>query len=389
MAPRFLAGFSVPALGNGCMRTSSADPDSLEALRLSIAGGCNLVDTASNYEEAAVGRCLQELADAGTVAREEVVVVTKVGTIQKGAMAIARAREAAGQPWPEVAKVHPSLWHCLHPEFLRHEVAEAAARLGTNPDVVLLHNPEFFYTAARAAGGDRPVGEFHRRLRSAFQCLEEMVAEGKLQCYGVSSNPEGSYYSVSGGPNTFEATSLPAMLAEAEAAARAVGGAGHHFRVLQVPFNVLEPGAVLGADEGFTPSPTIELAASSGVSVMGNRPLNAIPPAGFGAGDWGKEAEHLKLADTVPMRTSLALLRNLIHDALQGAEGHSRRLSVTQLSLWLAASAPGLACAVTGARQPPYVTDVAAVLRLPPLPAPRVTAAVRTVEAALQEMGMR
>lgn len=33
--------------------------------------------------------------------------------------------------------------------------------------------------------------------------------------------------------------------------------------------------------------------------------------------DWGKEAEHLKLADTVPMRTSLALLRNLIHDALQ------------------------------------------------------------------------
>lgn len=73
----------------------------------------------------------------------------------------------------------------------------------------------------------------------------------------------------------------------------------------------------------------------------------------------------------------------------QGAEGHSRRLSVTQLSLWLAASAPGLACAVTGARQPSYVTDVAAVLRLPPLPAPRVTAAVRTVEAALQEMGMR
>lgn len=46
------------------------------------------MDTASNYEEAAVGRCLQELADAGAVAREEVVVVTKVGTIQKGAMAV-------------------------------------------------------------------------------------------------------------------------------------------------------------------------------------------------------------------------------------------------------------------------------------------------------------
>eukprot|EP00668_Euglena_longa_P029341 GGOE01036687.1.p1 GENE.GGOE01036687.1~~GGOE01036687.1.p1 ORF type:complete len:417 (+),score=122.88 GGOE01036687.1:87-1253(+) len=388
MAPRSLAGFSVPALGSGCMRTTEADQTSLEALHLSLTGGCNLVDTASNYEEDAVGRCLQTLMDSKALQREEVVVVTKVGSIQHGIMAVARAQEAAGKPFPEVVKVHPSFWHCLHPEFLRHQVEASTARLGTAPDVVLLHNPEFFYTAARRQG-DRPVGEFHRRLRSAFHCLEEMVAEGRMQCYGVSSNTEGCYYSVSGGPNTFEATSLPSMMTEAEAAAGELGVAHHHFRVLQVPFNVLEPGALLDADEGFAAASTAKVAADNGISIMGNRPLNAIAPAGFGAGDWGKEAQFLKLADTVPMRTSLALLRNLMHDALQGTEGHSRRLTVAQLALWLAASAPGLACSVTGTRQPPYVDDMLTVLGLPPLPAERVTAVVRTVDAALQEMGVR
>ena len=66
------------------------------------------------------------------------------------------------------------------------------------------------------------------------------MAEGRIQAYGVSSNTEGCYISASGMRNDYEATSLTAMLQEAQAAAAAVGSAQHHFRVLQVSLCFVE-----------------------------------------------------------------------------------------------------------------------------------------------------
>jgi hypothetical protein len=86
-------------------------------------------------------------------------------------------------------------------------------------------------------------------------------------------------------------------------AARAAGGEGHRFAVLQLPFNLLESEAALGPggveaahggeDASSPDSPparsVLELAARSGVAVLGNRPLNA-----FAAG------RVVRLADVVP-----------------------------------------------------------------------------------------
>ena len=38
--------------------------------------------------------------------------------------------------------------HCIQPDWIEEEVAASTARLGTPPDVVLLHNPEFSLAAA-------------------------------------------------------------------------------------------------------------------------------------------------------------------------------------------------------------------------------------------------
>jgi hypothetical protein len=82
-----------------------------------------------------------------------------------------------------------------------------------------------------------------------------------------------------------EFTSLTRMLGEA---ARAAGGAEHHFRVLQLPMNLLESGAALQKNNG--EHTVLQRASAAGVGVLVNRPLNAI------VGD-----DLLRLADVVPV----------------------------------------------------------------------------------------
>jgi aryl-alcohol dehydrogenase-like predicted oxidoreductase len=60
-------------------------------------------------------------------------------------------------------------------------------------------------------------------------------------------------------------------------AAREAGGADHHFRVLQLPLNLFESGAVLEAGEGPDAKKTVlDVARAAGVGVLVNRPLNAM-----------------------------------------------------------------------------------------------------------------
>jgi hypothetical protein len=201
----------------------------------------------------------------GRVRRDETVVVSKIGYVQGQNLALAREREAAGQPFPEMVKVGPGIWHCLHPDFLADQLGRSLQRLGLSTlDVGLLHNPEYFLGdgARRGAGSlaDRRE-EFYRRLAAAFRALEGEVDAGRLRWYGVSSN------TVAAPPGDPEATSLTRMLEIA----------GPRFRVLQLPLNLVESGPALrpkdGPDGGAT---VLEWAAAQGLGVLVNRPLNAI-----------------------------------------------------------------------------------------------------------------
>jgi hypothetical protein len=218
-----------------------------------------------------VGAVLAELARDGRLARDAVVVVSKIGYVQGQNLVLAEEREAAGKPFPEMVKYMEGCWHCLHPEFLWDQLARSLDRLQLETlDVCLLHNPEYFLSDARkrgAGGPEKAREEFYRRLREAFAFLESQVAAGRIGWYGASSNTAVAH------PDDPEATSLSRMLE----AATAAGGPGHHFRVLQVPMNLFESGAVLrpntGPDGKRTP---LELAAEAGVAVLLNRPLNAF-----------------------------------------------------------------------------------------------------------------
>ncbi len=273
-------GLTTSRLGFGGYRIDSEAPEHREALTKALGSGWNLIDTSTNYtdgsSERLIGSVLARLIAAGELQREEVIIVSKIGYVQGQNLKRAGARERAGKPFPEMVKYGEGLWHCLHPEFLAEQLNLSLDRLGLETlDVCLLHNPEYFLSDAKHRGVDNRAQlreQFYARLQSAFAYFETQVAAGRLQYYGVSSN------TCTADPDDPEAASLGLMLEAAEAAAREVGSAAHHFHVLQCPMNLYESGAVLVPNTGPGQGQTVlALAQERGIAVLVNRPLNAIP----------------------------------------------------------------------------------------------------------------
>jgi aryl-alcohol dehydrogenase-like predicted oxidoreductase len=265
---------TVSRLGFGGYRVHDRDPQHREALRKALLSGVNLIDTSTNYvdggSERLVGSVLREMIDAGELGRDEIIVVSKIGYLQATTLETARELEDSGSPYPEMVRYEEGLWHCIHPEFLDDQLRRSLDRLELETlDFVLLHNPEYFLSAAARAGEPRDAArdEFYRRLQSAFAFMEEQVLDGRIAGYGISSNTVVSPTSET------DETSLNRM----SDAARAAAGDDHHFHILQAPLNLLEPGAVTERKEGSSGDQTVlEAASDEGIAVLVNRPLNAF-----------------------------------------------------------------------------------------------------------------
>jgi hypothetical protein len=275
-APLGGTGLLVSRVGFGSYRVDDETPEHRQALRTALLSGCNLIDTSTNYtdggSERLIGDVLHELTRDGRLRREAVAVVSKIGYVQGENLRLAMDREQAGAPFPGMVKYMDGCWHCIHPEFLGDQLERSLARLRLESlDVCLLHNPEYFFSDAkkhrRGEALDVLRAEFYRRLGEAFAFLEEAVRRGTIGCYGVSSNTAGA------AADDPEATSVSFILKAAVEA----GGPDHHFRVLQLPMNLLESGGALllntGPERGQT---ALDAAGAAGLAVLVNRPLNAI-----------------------------------------------------------------------------------------------------------------
>jgi uncharacterized protein YyaL (SSP411 family)/aryl-alcohol dehydrogenase-like predicted oxidoreductase len=266
-------GLRTSRLGFGSYRTHDRSPAHRDALTRALRSGVNLIDTATNYIDGAserlVGSALRELIDKGELERDEVIVVSKIGPVQGSNYEQAQEREAHGVPFPEMVKYEDGLWHCIHPEFLEDQLQRSLDRLELETlDLCLLHNPEYFLSDAARRGQplEKSRDELYRRLQDAFAYLESQVSAERLAGYGVSTNTAAAR------PDDDD-VSLTRLLA----AARAGGGAEHHFRVLQIPLNLLETGALFELREGEGADRTLlETARAERVAVLVNRPLNAF-----------------------------------------------------------------------------------------------------------------
>ncbi len=278
-APEFFrrlgaSGPRVSAVGLGTYLGECDDADDARyttLARSALEHGINLFDTAINYRcqrsERVVGRALARAIEAGTVARDEVVVCTKGGYIPlEGSPPASRADYAS---MLEREYFGPGLLtpsdvvgggHSLAPAYLDNQIRRSRANLGlATIDVYYLHNPEQQLEVV-----ERPA--FLQRLREAFALLERKCADGEIIRYGCA---------------TWNGFRLPPddkrhlSLAELVAIAREVAGDGHRFRVIQLPINLAMPEAVRAPTQpiGSTSASTLEAAAELGVSVIASASL--------------------------------------------------------------------------------------------------------------------
>jgi len=218
------------------------------------AGG-NFIDTANIYTNGSSEKLVGEFI-AGH--REEVVVATKGGYL---------AFDGEVPPDPRVY-VHTTFintglassddiveWNCITARYIEDQVERSLTNLGLRCiDIYYLHNPE-----AQLHKWPRP--EFYRRIAAAFTVLEAKVADGKIRCYGTATwngyrQPQSAREYLS--------------LADLVSIAKEVGGHGHHFKVVQLPYNLamLEALTQRNQQVGNETVSFLEAAHSLGITVM-------------------------------------------------------------------------------------------------------------------------
>jgi aryl-alcohol dehydrogenase-like predicted oxidoreductase len=261
----------VSPAGFGCYRVSTGIASHFDAMSKALSSGINIIDTSTNYadggSEELVGQVLGKLISESRISRDQMVVVSKVGYLQGRNYDLSQERKSQGKPFAELVPYAKGLEHCIHPEFLADQLERSLERLRLETiDVFLLHNPEYYldWSAKQGIHLEQARAAFYERVGRAFEFLEQEVSRGRIQSYGISSN-------------TFPSAADDAefvSLAQVWELARTISP-DHHFKVIQLPMNLFEPGAVLESNqpEGWS---VLQFASMKRLGVMINRPLNAF-----------------------------------------------------------------------------------------------------------------
>lgn len=267
--------------GFGCYRVDNRIDEHVRALKKALLSGITVIDTSSNYtdgrSEILVGNVIDELLEQENIKREDITIVTKVGYMQGQNYKFALRKKEHGSPFEDVVEYGEGLWHCISPGFLDDQLNRQMFRLDQNGrdgyiDAYLLHNPEYFLLWAQAQGmmpGDARR-EYYSRIKKAFVFLEAKAKEGKIVSYGISSN---TFPAESG---QYDFTSLEKIIKIAKEVSEQ-----NHFIFIQMPFNLVESGALLTKNQANGTKTVLETAKENGLRVLVNRPLNAITKKGL------------------------------------------------------------------------------------------------------------
>jgi aryl-alcohol dehydrogenase-like predicted oxidoreductase len=313
-------------LGEPDSRTDKAYTESVVA---AVEGGFNLIDSAINYRfqrsERSVGAALKHLVSKG-FSRDQVVLCTKAGFLTPDGNMPQDPNEYFAREFIEPGVLRPEEiaqgCHCMAPRYLADQIERSRRNFGVDCiDVFYVHNPE---TQLPEVSRD----DFRKRIRDTFAFLETAVGSGKIAAYGLATwnafreDPKSAGY---------------LSLAEMVGIAKEVAGAEHHFRFVQLPFNLAMPEALT------RPNQTVD------------DKTMAMVQAGRALG--------------ITLITSAALLqgqltRNLpsyVRDAL-GLKANS------ELAMQFARSAPGITTALVGMSSVEHVKSNLCIVGVEPAP---------------------
>ena len=248
--------------------TAACDSRYREAIVRAVQMGTNVLDSAVNYRhqrsERAIAAALSSSIAEGTVQRDEIFLATKGGFLTFDADEPDDPSAYFEERLIRTGLVRPEEvaagCHVMSPRYLENQIEVSRKNLGVETiDLYYVHNPETQLNEV-----SRP--EFFRRLKAAFAALEKALAEGKIRAYGTAT---WNAYRV--GTGSREAIPLKEVLCAAEE----VGGKGHHFRAVQLPFNLAMPEALTAntqpTDDGQVP--VLQVARAHGVMVFASASL--------------------------------------------------------------------------------------------------------------------
>jgi aryl-alcohol dehydrogenase-like predicted oxidoreductase len=312
------AGILGSSLGIG---TYLGEPDAAtdraytQAIIAAVEGGFNFVDSAINYRfqrsERSVCAALKQLLARG-FSRDEIILCTKAGFLTPdGEMpqdpdeyfaheylrrGIFRAEDIAQD------------CHCLAPGYVADQLERSRRNLGVESiDVFYLHNPE---TQLPEVSPE----EFRQRIRAAFALLESAVKDKQISFYGLATW------------NAFrEDAKSPGYLSleDIVSIAREIAPQDHHFRFVQLPFNLAMPEALTRPNQvvGGKTMAMVQAARALGITLVSSAALlqgqltrNLPPYIGAALGLENNAALALQFARSAPgITTALVGMSRLDH----------------------------------------------------------------------------
>jgi aryl-alcohol dehydrogenase-like predicted oxidoreductase len=302
-----------------------------ESISKALELGCNLIDTAINYRfqrsERNAGAALKRMIDKGVVARDEVIISSKGGFLSFDGSYPANPSSYIHNEY--ISKGICSQedivagCHCMTPSYLENQLERSLKNLDVECiDIYFLHNPETQLSEISRQ-------DFLRRMLAAFKLLEKKVEEGKIQFYGTAT--WNGYRENPGGKSFLSLEELIGL-------ARNAGGENHHFRAIQLPFNLAMPEALLSKNQKY---------GSQSVSLL--------------------EAAHMQ---QMIVLSSASILQGQLTRNLPGflSRFFGNLSSDAQRAIQFARSTRGITTALVGMSKPEHVQENLQVAKTPPAP---------------------
>ncbi|EFC41659.1 predicted protein [Naegleria gruberi] len=295
-------GFGGHSLSMNDSEGESTIQDQEFAIQKAIQGGVNLIDTSADYgtSQMMIGHVLngmcahhipnhhqhvhEQLVDSGKIYRDELVLMSKVGPLdnyvdERNHSVLSKlVHECQVEDLNKRIITLPDKLHhySLDPLILSHEITRCLREYQVETlDVLIINQPERMLQAMlmsedRDSSDSAVFAEFYHKLEQAFKCLESEVERGRIQSYGIASKS----ITKAPGPGILS-IDLNKCLKIAE---HVYGNKDHHFRVVQVPYNLHEKNVY--TDEIFTDknghrANFLTMAKSHKLATMAYRPLNA------------------------------------------------------------------------------------------------------------------
>lgn len=227
------------------------------------------------------------------------------------------------------------------------------------------------------------MDEVYRRLAAAFKHLETEVARGRIAMYGVSA----AFFPLRPtDPEHLDLTQIMAQLPE-----------GHHFRVIQFPFNFAEAhclwvghaprdeqGKALDQDKALEAPTLFEAARAHGLATLINRPLDGIYLESHGVLRFSsldcdvRSFSELQLDNCDVLETKLTKACQLHRKPWSMGEDASGQLAAKTVKTLC--SLDGVDCVLLGMRRPAYVVGTLPhAFNSLPVPHEAAKAAVRSL----------